>query len=117
MGEIGDVVNCIIEEDPRNPGKYCAKQVQQGGIVEVAGEDGVVDSWNTKGGFGFLRMDDGRRAYIHASFVGGGGCDLEVGTRLTVRTKPDPRNAGKFSVAEVLSGLDISGGLGGYGGL
>jgi len=95
--QLEQVVNCVIEEDARRPGKWAAKQVQSGPL----GEDGEVVEWNQKGGFGFLSMDDGRRAYIHASFMGGG--NLEVGRRLRVRTKPDPRNAGKWCVAEVKS--------------
>lgn len=97
--EVGEAVSCVLEEDAQNPGKWCAKNVQRG----PAGEDGEVDSWNPQGGFGFLTMADGRRAYIHASFLGGG--ELVVGERLRVLLKPDPRNPGKFSVAEVLTPL------------
>merc|ERR1719221_1531036 len=61
---------------------------------------GTVEDWNAQGGYGFLRLDDTRKAYIHASKFGGG--DLFVGLRLRVNVEADPRNPGKWSVAEVL---------------
>merc|ERR1712083_93872 len=64
---------------------------------------GVVASWSEDGGYGFLNMEDGRRAYIHRSMFGGTG-SLAVGTSLLVSTRPDSRNPGKICVDEVLAG-------------
>jgi len=107
---IGMRLRVTTKPDPRNPGKWCVGEI----IGELTGEpppsrwaqgqaeDGVVAEWNQNGGYGFLNMDDGKRAYIHRNFFGGSG-DLLVGMRLRVTTRPDPRNPGKFCVENVVS--------------
>lgn len=69
-----------------------------------AEEDCVVTEWNLSGGYGFVLMDDKRRAYVHRNTFGGQG-DLLVGMRLRVTTKPDPRNPGKWCVGEIVGEL------------
>jgi len=99
----GEMVSAVLVEDAKNPGKWAAQALQRG----PAGEDGVVGEWREEHGYGFLTMEDGRRAYIHRSAFGGTG-GLVVGSRLRVRTGPDPRNPGKWSVSEVLGGVAAS---------
>mmetsp|Transcript_125584 Transcript_125584/g.217741 ORF Transcript_125584/g.217741 Transcript_125584/m.217741 type:complete len:468 (+) Transcript_125584:47-1450(+) len=105
----GENVSAIIESDPTNPGKYCAKQVQRGS--GPGGAAGVVADWKESGGYGFVNLDDGRRAYVHRSAMGGAG-DLVVGTRVQVNLKSDPVNPGKWSVAS-LSYMSASQAFGG----
>merc|ERR1712232_1303600 len=123
--------------DPRNPGKWCVEtvigsvqdspgkplienaarqpslQIGQG----PAGEEGVVTDWKEEGGYGFLMMDDGRRAYVHrtmlasAAVLGIVGPSLVVGTRLRVLTRPDSRNPGKWCVEHVLGDVQDTQGL------
>lgn len=107
---VGMRLRVTTKPDPRNLGKWCVGEI----IGELTGEpppsrwaqgqaeDGIVAEWNHTGGYGFLNMDDGKRAYIHRNFFGGSG-DLLVGMRLRVTTRPDPRNPGKFCVENVVS--------------
>merc|ERR1712190_439654 len=120
---VGMRLHVIVEADPRNPGKWCVAEVLPDGLhmavpplrpaqnqwtpsrafnatTPVPFDRGTVEDWNAQGGYGFLRLDDGRKVYIHASKFGGG--DLSVGMRLRVLVEADPRNPGKFSVGEVL---------------
>lgn len=117
---VGTRLSVTTKSDPRNPGKYCVGQVLaglQGEHVPLSDkapeqpaepqgvpEEGVVSEWKEEGGYGFLSMTDGRRAYIHRNSFGGTG-SLVVGMGLQVTTKPDPRNPGKWSVGEVLNVL------------
>jgi len=101
--QIGEVVNANIVPDPQNQGKWSALNIQRGPVI-AAGEEGTVTEWVEAGGYGFLSMDDGRRAYVHRNTFGGKG-SLEVGSRLSVTTRPDPRNPGKWCVGEVKSEL------------
>merc|ERR1712242_129294 len=118
---VGSRLSVTTKPDPRNPGKYCVGQVLAGlqgehvplsdkmpeqQPVEPPGvaEEGIVSEWKEEGGYGFLSMTDGRRAYIHRNSFGGTG-SLVVGMGLQVTTKPDPRNPGKWSVGEVLNVL------------
>lgn len=98
----GEVVSCVVEQDTKNPLKWAAKQVHKG----TAGEDCTVSSWNHQGGFGFVNLDDGRRAYIHISAMKDRS-QLEVGERLRVITKPDERNSSKLCVAGIKSGTGL----------
>jgi len=93
--DIGETVNCMVVQDPTNPGKWQARSLQRGGLAE----DGVVTEWREDGGFGFITLDDGRRAYVHHSCFGGG--NLELGQRLMVCTKPDSRDPQKLCVSEI----------------
>lgn len=79
---------------------------------EEEGEWGQIQEWSGSG-FGFVSLEDGRRAYIHSNdiraFLKGreGGTsrhagELDVGQRLRVLTEPDSRNPGKIRVAFVL---------------
>lgn len=95
----GEIVNAVISEDSSNPGKWCARELVRGPL----NEDGVLEEWSREQGYGFLRMQDGRRCYIHHSIFGGG--NLQVGLPLVVRTKPDDRNPGKWCVAQVITDL------------
>mmetsp|Transcript_114875 Transcript_114875/g.199006 ORF Transcript_114875/g.199006 Transcript_114875/m.199006 type:complete len:467 (-) Transcript_114875:49-1449(-) len=92
---VGEKVSATIEMDTMNPGKLCARAVKRGGD----GEEGVVADWKEQGGYGFVNLDDGRRAYIHRSIIGAG--DLIVGTRVKVELQPDSRNPGKFCVSSI----------------
>jgi len=96
----GETVSAELVADSQNPGKWAAHNVKLGPL----GEDGVVTEWREDGGYGFMAIDDGRRAYIHRSAIGGSG-SLVVGMRLRVDLKPDPRNPGKWCVAQVRSQL------------
>jgi len=107
---LGMRLRVITQPDPRNPGKWCVGDI----IGELVGEPppsqwaqgqaemGVVAEWNQSGGYGFLNMEDGKRAYIHRNFFGGSG-DLVIGSRLKVTIRPDPRNPGKFCVENVVA--------------
>mmetsp|Transcript_59912 Transcript_59912/g.188141 ORF Transcript_59912/g.188141 Transcript_59912/m.188141 type:complete len:114 (+) Transcript_59912:588-929(+) len=64
-------------------------------------EEGTVSAWKEEGGYGFLSMADGRRAYIHRNVFGGSG-SLVIGMVMQVTLKPDPRNPGKWCVGEVV---------------
>eukprot|EP00927_Polykrikos_kofoidii_P078168 TRINITY_DN7501_c1_g1_i1.p1 TRINITY_DN7501_c1_g1~~TRINITY_DN7501_c1_g1_i1.p1 ORF type:complete len:648 (-),score=111.37 TRINITY_DN7501_c1_g1_i1:120-2063(-) len=97
---VGQIVTAVLGIDSKNPDKIAAHAVQKGPL----GEDGVVTEWREEGGYGFMLLDDGRRAYVHGSVLGGGS-NLVVGQRLRVRTRPDSRNAGKWCVAEVKAEL------------
>lgn len=107
----GEAVSCVLEQDKANAGKWCAKEVLRG----PTGEDGEICQWNVQGGFGFLNMDDGRRAYIHASVFGDHERrELAIGLRMRVATKPDPRNPGKWSVSAVKGELPLADEEGGF---
>eukprot|EP00929_Paragymnodinium_shiwhaense_P112197 TRINITY_DN80457_c0_g1_i1.p1 TRINITY_DN80457_c0_g1~~TRINITY_DN80457_c0_g1_i1.p1 ORF type:complete len:626 (+),score=101.87 TRINITY_DN80457_c0_g1_i1:112-1989(+) len=101
---IGEQLQVTVGPDERNPGKWR--------VLEIVGAtphmsdtvDGVVAEWKEDGGYGFINLDDGRRAYIHRSFLGGAET-LVNGQRLRVTLKPDDRNPGKFSVQSILGEL------------
>jgi len=129
---VGSRMRVTTKPDPRNPGKWSVDQVlaegeeppasnseygsaaasnhesaaslhdQAQGQEHSEAEEGVVSDWKEDGGYGFMSMQDGRRAYIHRSAFGGVG-SLATGMSLQVTTKPDPRNPGKWCVAEVLT--------------
>jgi len=99
----GQAIYAQIVPDPQNPGKWAATNVHEGSVA-TSGELGTVTDWNDQGGFGFLSMDDGRRAYVHRNAFGGKG-SLSIGSKLQVSTKPDPRNPGKWCVDEVTGEL------------
>jgi len=118
---VGQRLRVATRPDARNAGKWCVAEVF-GELTDPTqpppppapavgqnstGEDGTVHEWHEDGGYGFLNMDDGRRVYVHRSHLGG-GVTLLAGQRLRITTKPDTRNAGKWSVAEVISGLEAS---------
>ncbi|CAK0803001.1 unnamed protein product [Prorocentrum cordatum] len=116
---VGSTMRVTVKPDPRNPGKWTVDQVvaQPPGAPQGAAPpmgdtaSGTVASWNEDGGYGFLDMEDGRRAYIHRSMFGGAG-SLAVGSRLLVSTRPDSRNPGKLCVGEVLAGDIVDSGAG-----
>jgi len=97
----GEVVTAVLVPDAKEPGKWAAHQVKRD-LSSLTSEDGVVLDWHEDGGYGFLQLEDGRRAYIHRSSFGGAG-SLPLGARLRVIVSPDIRNPGKWSVAEVES--------------
>mmetsp|Transcript_7390 Transcript_7390/g.20705 ORF Transcript_7390/g.20705 Transcript_7390/m.20705 type:complete len:508 (-) Transcript_7390:302-1825(-) len=116
---VGETVSASIVADAQNPGKLAAQGVKRVqsmsmsmsttatttmsrsmGESGASSEEGVVVDWKEDGGYGFLSLDDGRRAYIHRS-VFGSHVSLSTGMRLSVTTKQDPRNPGKWCVAEV----------------
>lgn len=104
---VGEIVWCTLQEDPTNPGKLHGMQIVRGAFE---GEDGTVAEWSSLKGFGFLLMDDGRRAYIHASaFAANGGGELSVGQRFKATLAPDARNPGKYTVT-ALSGFQFGAG-------
>merc|ERR1712187_108394 len=98
----GEVVSATIVPDAQTPKKWAARSVVRG---PYQGEAGIVTDWNEAGGYGFVQLDDGRRAYIHRSVFGGSGA-LTIGQRLRVRTDPDVRNPGKWCVGSILSSDD-----------
>eukprot|EP00927_Polykrikos_kofoidii_P065062 TRINITY_DN60859_c0_g1_i1.p1 TRINITY_DN60859_c0_g1~~TRINITY_DN60859_c0_g1_i1.p1 ORF type:complete len:660 (+),score=132.55 TRINITY_DN60859_c0_g1_i1:150-2129(+) len=93
---VGETVSATLVVDHKNAGKLAAHDVKRGPL----GEDGVVSEWREESGYGYMAMDDGRRAYVHASVLNGSTA-LTVGQRLRVLTKPDSRNAGKWCVVEI----------------
>eukprot|EP00927_Polykrikos_kofoidii_P057502 TRINITY_DN5163_c0_g1_i2.p1 TRINITY_DN5163_c0_g1~~TRINITY_DN5163_c0_g1_i2.p1 ORF type:complete len:619 (+),score=83.93 TRINITY_DN5163_c0_g1_i2:209-2065(+) len=100
---VGELVTAEIVEDQKNEGKWQARAVRRG----PAGENCVVTEWYSDKGYGFVQLEDGRRAYIHSSSFGGG--DLVIESRLRVITKQDPRNAGKWCVSEVRAEMTADG--------
>merc|ERR1711933_443937 len=79
--------------------------MQSGGFGGEEEEWGSVSDWREEGGYGFLNLDSGRRAYIHRSALGGTG-SLTVGMKLQVTVVPDTRNPGKICVGKVVSSED-----------
>lgn len=98
---VGEVVTAVVVADGQNPGKWQAQRVQRG-AGQSSQELGTVSEWKVQGGYGFVHLDDARRAYIHRSALPGGVGDLEVGMRLSVAIKEDARNAGKWCVDRVI---------------
>jgi len=95
----GEQISAVCAADDKNPGKWAAQQVRRG-PAEL--DSGSVTEWRDEGGYGFVQLDDGRRAYIHRTAFGETG-SLPVGTRLVVRVKEDSRNPGKWCVDKVLA--------------
>lgn len=60
---------------------------------------GTVAEWNDGRGFGFVSLEDGRRAYVHHSVFGGGS--LTAGHACHVVLLPDRVNVGKWMVAAI----------------
>lgn len=60
----------------------------------------TVESWDPRG-YGFVRTDNGTRAYVHADAFGGGG-DLFLGERVKVSISPDTRDQKKFKAPVLL---------------
>lgn len=100
---IGEAVSAVLVTDIQNPGKWMAKTVIRKG---PPGEDCTVTDWREKGGWGFVLLDSGTSAYIHASSFGGGG-NLAVGMRLRVKTKYDPVK-GRMMVEQVTGVAELT---------
>lgn len=100
---VGEAVSAVLVTDIQNPGKWMAKTVIRKG---PPGEDCTVTDWREKGGWGFVLLDSGTSAYIHASSFGGGG-NLAVGMRLRVKTKYDPVK-GRMMVEQVTGVAELT---------
>lgn len=100
---VGEAVSAVLATDIQNPGKWMAKTVIRKG---PPGEDCSVTDWREKGGWGFVLLDSGTSAYIHASSFGGGG-NLAVGMRLRVKTKFDPLK-GRMMVEQVTGVAEVT---------
>merc|ERR1719210_1934046 len=70
--------------------------------AEQVSEEGVVTEWKEDGGYGFLTMDDGRRAYVHRRVLWSDRASLVIGARMRVTIGPDLRDPGKWCVESVL---------------
>merc|ERR1711879_273416 len=126
--EVGARLRVITKPDPRNPGKWCVAEVKSKDsdepgsqeVGELLPEDanpllpdgaggqswseselipGTVTSWDPRG-FGFVELEDMRRAYVHHSAFGGG--HLSVGEEVSVTVLPDRINPGKLMVATMV---------------
>jgi len=115
---VGQVLQVSMRPDPRNPGKWsvgevlidtglqpAALEIMQP-VTEPSAEDGVVSEWREEGGYGFIMVEDGRRAYIHRSALPATHQSLIVGQSLRAVLKPDLRNPGKWCVGEAVVGTD-----------
>jgi len=100
---VGEAVSAVLVTDIQNAGKWMAKTVIRKG---PPGEDCTVTDWREKGGWGFVLLDSGTSAYIHASSFGGGG-NLAVGMRLRVKTKYDPVK-GRLMVEQVTGVAELT---------
>jgi len=99
--EQGERISAVLVPDSKAPGKWQAQQV----VRAQTPTTGVVAEWKVEGGYGFINLDDGRRAYVHRSALGGSG-DLSVGSHLSVVVRPDARNPEKWCVEQLLSAPD-----------
>jgi len=92
----GELVSAILAADPKKEGRFCALNVSEGPI----GDDGTIAQWNEDKGYGFVQLDDGRRAFLHRSAFGAHATP-SPGWRLRVLTRPDGKNPGKWQVSVV----------------
>jgi len=92
----GEVISAVVVPDPKREGGLCAQSVVDGPI----GEDGILLEWTEEKGFGFLQMDDGRRAFLHRSAFGA-HVSPPSGVKLRVILQEDAKTPGKWSVREV----------------
>lgn len=61
-----------------------ARRLQGSVKTKVRPPEGIVESYDAEGGFGFIRADDGRVIYFHRhSLVGVGTMRLRVGSRVS----------------------------------
>lgn len=104
----GELISAILVADAHNAGKWAAQLVRRGATNQTVGN---VTDWREEGGYGFVLLDDGRRAYIHRSALGGTG-SLVVGSRLSCTVQEDKRNPGKWCIDKIIGIVDeASGGL------
>lgn len=117
----GEPVMCDVVPDPRTAGKWQAQAVQRlnnasptrlNAVQAITNfsqaspapggsgprMQGTVAEWNERG-FGFLMMEDGTRAFIHANQCGGE--HLQQGELVAAEIIPDPRTPGKFQAQNV----------------
>jgi len=68
--------------------------------------EGVVAKWSDKG-YGFINLADGRRAYVHASAIGGREmqANLDIGETVNVIVVEDPSNPGKWQARSLQRGV------------
>lgn len=102
----GEIISAMVMADSKNSGKWAAQLVRRGATEQ---EVGSVAEWREEGGYGFVQLEDGRRAYIHRSAFGGAG-SLAVGTRLAFTIKEDSRNPGKWCIDRVIGSIDEASG-------
>ena len=65
---------------------------------EHSGVVGIVDMWNDRRGFGFVRTEDGRRYYLHVTALAQSDIQPYEGSHLVFDTRPAPE-AGKTDEA------------------
>jgi len=98
----GQAVAADIVEDPKNPGKWQAVNVERIHALSNNGAgrlEGIVAEWTGNPGYGFIHFADGRRAYVHNSQCGGSA--LIKGTAVTGLIAEDPKNPGKWQAQSV----------------
>jgi len=116
---VGETVRCTVIEDAQNSGKWAAIDVERSvnhrwcstrtpSPADDERFEGTVFEWHDQGGFGFIQIDDGRRAYVHHSAFGGG--NLEIGALISFALVPDAQNPGKWSAVDVRLGPKASAG-------
>lgn len=95
--QVGETVSAILRPDRTKMGRLAAHDVCRGAYT---GEAASVSEWNTVKGYGFVVLDDGRKAYVHRSGMGD-LWDLVEGQRVQVKVKEDQRNFGKLAVSQL----------------
>merc|ERR1711871_562946 len=114
----GETVSTYVSPDPQNPGKWCCHGVVRGAAPRTAAPavahyaaavpqaqgsavaTGTVTQWNPKG-FGFITLEDGTKAYVHASQCPDGE-HLVEGEVVQATIVPDAANPGKWAAMDVL---------------
>mmetsp|Transcript_47890 Transcript_47890/g.145428 ORF Transcript_47890/g.145428 Transcript_47890/m.145428 type:complete len:635 (+) Transcript_47890:69-1973(+) len=104
---LGEEVSAVIVHDWQKPGNLAAKSIVRKGDPGV---ECTVTDWRASAGWGFVLLDEGGSAFIHASAFGGG--NLTVGMRLRVTTRYDA-SKGRMAVDEV-KGMSAEAGPGGW---
>jgi cold shock CspA family protein len=115
--QMNEIVTASLKEDARNPGKWSVDRVIGVGLVATPSVPsdtlpprasnlvkGTVSEWNPRG-FGFVMMEDGRRAYVHSSQCPFGQ-HLSKGETIFATIVPDPSNPGKFAAHSVTKASD-----------
>eukprot|EP00928_Gymnodinium_smaydae_P011771 TRINITY_DN14310_c0_g1_i1.p1 TRINITY_DN14310_c0_g1~~TRINITY_DN14310_c0_g1_i1.p1 ORF type:complete len:290 (-),score=54.79 TRINITY_DN14310_c0_g1_i1:290-1159(-) len=118
--QVGQTLVAVIEDDPRNPGKWQATAVYPvelassaavsaapaatSGEADSSGRvSGTVDKWH--GVYGFISFDDGRRAYVHKSACG--DSSLLDGQRVMGIIVEDATNPGKWQATDVVGVVSV----------
>merc|ERR550525_611092 len=112
----GVKLRVILQEDAKTAGKWSVREVKAAQEPPVPGSqgaqhfneseriNGTVDKWDPRG-FGFLLMEDGRSAYVHASQCNGVN-NLTQGENVSALLRPDERgmSKGRWAAFDVRKG-------------